>query len=129
MFVVLLLLLLSSGVMLAMVTLFFSSFFLSSPHFFLIVFSITFSSHCILLFPCLFFPSTFWASALFSNCHLPFCPCLAHLSFTNFFLKCSFTPTSILSSSILLLTALFTPTILLMQLLDCKVSTITSVMY
>ena len=127
----------------AMVTVIFSLSFLSSPHFSPTVFSInslqllltfavvlhsppnlslsllTQSSHHILGLLRLLFPSTFWASALFANFLSPILStCPAHFSplLTSFFLKLSFTPTCSLSSSSLLLSTLFSPTILLMQL-------------
>ena len=83
---------------------------------------LTQSSHHILGLSCLLFPSIFWASDVFATFLSPIISTqLAHfnLLLTNFFLKVSFTPTSTLISSILLLSTLFSPTILRIQLF-CK---------
>ena len=65
--------------------------------------------------------STFWTSVLFANYSTPIlstCPAHFNLIRTSFFLKRSFTPTSTLSSFILLLSALSTATILLIHLVS-----------
>ena len=81
--------------------------------------ALTQSSHRILGLPRLHFPYTFCTSALFANFHLPFFPRIRPISaysFLSFFFKLSIAPTSTLSLSILFLSALFTPTLLLIQL-------------
>ena len=77
---------------------------------------LTQSSHRILGLPRLLFPSNFWTSYFFGNFSstiLSTCAANFSLLLTNFFLKLSFTPTSSLSSYILLVSALSSPTILL----------------
>ena len=81
--------------------------------------SLNASPHHILGLPRLPFSYTFWPSDLFASfSSLILSMCLANFSLLliNFSLKLSFTQTSTLSSSSLLLSALSTPTILLIQL-------------
>ena len=140
--VVLLLLSLSARVKMALATVIYSSSSLYSLHCSLIAFSIpnlqllsldvllhsppthsrsllAHSSHRILRLPRPLFPSTFWAPALLlffisHSFHMfgPFQPTPQQFRLKTFF----HSPTSTLSSSILLLPALFNPTILLIQL-------------